>query len=59
MYVIEYNHERDDTMKFLKNNKGAILFYMVILIFSLILINDVKKDELREENKYVMTNFAN
>ena len=59
MYVIEYNHERDDNMKFLKNNKGAILFYMVILIFSLILINDVKKDELREENKYVMTNFAN
>lgn len=46
-------------MRFLKNNKGAILFYMVILIFSLILINDVKKDELREENKYVMTNFAN
>ena len=59
MYVIEYNHERNDTMKFLKNNKGAILFYMVILIFSLILINDVKKDSLREENKYVMTNFAN
>ena len=59
MYVIEYNHERDDNMKFLKNNKGAILFYMVILIFSLILINDVKNDEFREENKYVMVNMNN
>lgn len=46
-------------MKFLKNNKGAILFYMVLLVFSLVLINDVKKDELREENKYVMVNLAN
>ena len=44
-------------MKFLKNNKGAILFYMVILFFSLVIINDVKKDEFREENKYVMTNL--
>ena len=44
-------------MKFLKNNKGAILFYMVILIFSLILINDVKNDEFREENKYVMASM--
>ena len=46
-------------MKFLKNNKGAILFYMVLLVFSLVLINDVKKDELIEENKYVMVNLAN
>ena len=46
-------------MKFLKNNKGAILFYAVIIISSFILINDVKKDNLREENKYVMTNFPN
>ena len=46
-------------MKFLRNNKGAILFYMVLLVFSLVLINDVKKDELREENKYVMVNLAN
>ena len=45
-------------MKFLKNNKGAILFYMVILVFSVIIINDVKKDEFREENKYVMVNLA-
>ncbi len=46
-------------MKFLKNNKGAIIFYLVILTFSLVIINDVKKDELREQNKYVMANLAN
>ena len=46
-------------MKFLENNKGAILFYVIILISSLAVINDVKKDELREENRYVMTKLAN
>ena len=46
-------------MKFFKRNKGAILFYLVILISSLAIINDVKKDELREENKYVMVNLPN
>ena len=40
-------------MKFLKNNKGAILFYLIILVSSLVIINDVKKDNLREENKYI------
>ena len=45
-------------MEFLKRNKGAILFYMVILVFSLLIINDVKKDELREDNKYVMVHLA-
>lgn len=44
-------------MKFLKNNKGAILFYVIILISTLVIANDVKKDELREENKYVMVNL--
>ena len=42
-------------MKFLKENKGVIIFYAIIIISSLVLINDVKKDELRDENKYVMT----
>ena len=42
-------------MEFLKTNKGAILFYALVLISTLVLINDVKKDELRAENKYVMT----
>jgi len=46
-------------MKFLKRNKGAILFYLVILISSLAIINDVKKDEMREENRYVMANLPN
>ena len=45
-------------MKFLKNNKGAILFYVIILISTLVIANDVKKDELREEKKYVMVNLA-
>lgn len=42
-------------MKFLKNNKGAIIFYLIIIVSSLVIINDVEKDNLREENKYVMT----
>ena len=46
-------------MKFLKNNKGVILFYGLILISTLVLVNDVKKDEFREENKYVMTYMPN
>ena len=46
-------------MKFLKNNKGVILFYAIILISSLVIINDVEKDELREENRYVMTTLSN
>ncbi len=46
-------------MNFLKRNKGAILFYLVILISSLAIINDVKKDDMREQNKYVMVNLPN
>lgn len=46
-------------MKFLKNNKGVILFYALILVSTLVLINDVEKDNLREENKYVMTYLPN
>ena len=46
-------------MKFFKKNKGAILFYLIILISSLAIINDVKKDEMREQNKYVMVNLPN
>ena len=45
-------------MKFLKNNKGAILFYAIILISTLLIISDVKRDNLREENKYVMINLS-
>ena len=46
-------------MKFSKNNKGVIIFYALVLVSTLVLINDVKKDELREENKYVMTYMPN
>ena len=44
-------------MEFLKNNKGAIIFYLLIIISTLLITNDVKKDNLREENRYVMTNL--
>ena len=46
-------------MKFFEKNKGAILFYVIILLSTLAIINDVKKDELREESRYVMTNLPN
>ena len=59
MYVIKCNYERVIRMEFLKNNKGAILFYVIILISTLIISNDVKKDDLREENRYVMVNLPN
>ena len=46
-------------MNFFKNNKGAILFYAIIIISTLVIINDVEKDNLREENHYVMTYLSN
>ena len=42
-------------MKFVKNNKGVIVFYALVLVSTLVLLNDVKKDDFREENKYVMS----
>ncbi len=46
-------------MNFLKKNKGAIILYLVIIVATLAITNDVKKDNLREENRYVMTNLPN
>jgi len=46
-------------MNFLKNNRGALMFYVIIIFSTLIIINDVKKDNLREENHYVMTYLPN
>ncbi len=45
-------------MKFLKENKGAIIFYLILIISTLVITADVKKDNLREENRYVMVNMA-
>ncbi len=42
-------------MKFLKENKGAIIFYLVIVISTLVMVNDVKQDIRTGESKYVMT----
>jgi len=46
-------------MNFLKNNRGVLLFYAIIIFSTLVLINDVEKDNLREENHYIMTYLAN
>lgn len=46
-------------MNFFKNNKGAILFYAIIIISTLVIISDVERDNLREENHYVMTYLSN
>jgi len=59
MFVIKYNYERVINMNFLKNNRGALMFYVIIIFSTLIIINDVKKDNLREENHYVMTYLPN
>ena len=50
--------ERVIIMKLVKNNKGVILFYALVLISTLVLINDAKKDNVREQNRYVMTYMA-
>ena len=55
MFVIKYNYERVIRMKFLKENKGAIIFYLVIIISTLVIVNDVKQDKRTGETKYVMT----
>lgn len=41
-------------MKKIIENKGLIMFYVVIVISTLILINDVEKESLNEENTYQM-----
>jgi len=46
-------------MNFLKNNKGALLFYAIIIFASLIIINDVEKDNIRKEKHYIMTYLSN
>lgn len=41
-------------MEFVKKNKGALILYVVIMIFSLVLMNDVKREEHDINNSYVM-----
>lgn len=41
-------------MRFLKKNKGAIILYLVIMVFSLVLMNDVQKENNYKNNTYVM-----
>lgn len=44
-------------MKFLKNNKGAVIFYLLILVSTLVIINDVESEN--GTDKYVMTYMQN
>ncbi len=46
-------------MNFFNKNKGAIIFYLVIVISTLVIVNDVKQDKSTGESKYVMTYLSN
>lgn len=46
-------------MNYIIKNRGVIIFYLVIIVASLILIEDVKRDNERENNRYVMVYMAN
>ena len=39
-------------MEFVKNNKGAIIFYLLVILITLIVVQNTKKD-LNIENDYV------
>ncbi len=39
-------------MEFVKNNKGAIIFYLLLILITLIVVQNTKKD-LNIENDYV------
>jgi len=38
-------------MKTVLKNKGLVVFYLIIFISALILVNDVKNEKLENENK--------
>ena len=40
-------------MKFLKNNKGVIIFYLMIALFTIILIENAKINYIKDDS-YVM-----
>ena len=56
MFMIRYNQEREVIgMKFIMKNKGVLLFYLIIIVSSLIIINDVQRDNVlnNNDNTYV------
>ena len=56
MFMIRYNQEREVIgMKFIMKNKGVLLFYLIIVVSSLIIINDVERDNVlnNNDNTYV------
>lgn len=56
MFIIRYNQEREVIgMKFIMKNKGVLLFYLIIIVSSLIIINDVERDNVlnNNDNTYV------
>ena len=56
MFMIRYNQEREVIgMKFIMKNKGVLLFYLIIIVSSLIIINDVERDNVlnNNDNTYV------
>lgn len=51
MFIVKYNQEREVIgMKFIMRNKGVLLFYLIIIVASLIIINDVEKDNVLNSN---------
>ena len=56
MFMIRYNQEREVIgMKFIMKNKGVLIFYLIIIVSSLIIINDVERDNVlnNNDNTYV------
>ena len=56
MFMIRYNQEREVIgMQFIMKNKGVLLFYLIIIVSSLIIINDVERDNVlnNNDNTYV------
>ena len=51
MFMIRYNQEREVIgMKFIMKNKAVLLFYLIIIVSSLIIINDVERDNVLNNN---------
>ena len=48
--------ERVIRMKIIERNKGVLILYVIIMICSLVLMNDVKKENNYKNNSYVMVN---